>query len=276
MWISVRRTWLGFFKSVEPDKGMFHFYQFVKNNPFRSGGIVDWITSQRCRKDILNRRSEMRTVINSSITSVSMLGATWRVISRLIESIDRGKSHREMWIRPPARRRAAQFAHYRESEDKRAPYPPRCWKELGDTFFHGLVRGDSRARFASRKRDFEETRKRNRSGFILHLWQRARMLFLSKLSPIWNIRSLTLRTDTLLFFSFSSRCVGRAEMQFFDTIYWGDLDVNCGDSLRNAETRMLLRQAVGRMIYDCCDFLCQSVRDMYYLIDLSIIRRWYR
>lgn len=54
------------------------------------------------------------------------------------------------------------------------------------------------ARFA--KTWLRRTRKRSRSGFILHLWWRARMLFLSKLSPIWNIRSLTLRT--FLGFSF--------------------------------------------------------------------------
>lgn len=54
--------------------------------------------------------------------------------------------------------------------------------------FSTVSRCDSRARFAPRKRDFEKhVYKRSRSGFILHLWRRvrarARMLFLSKLSP---------------------------------------------------------------------------------------------
>lgn len=99
-------------------------------------------------------------------------------------------------VRCGSGRRAAQFAHYRESEDKRAPFlvSSAPLKEAPRYVFPR-----SRAKRFARAAHFAKTwlrrtRKRSRSGFILHLWRRARMLFLSKLSPIWNICSLTLRT----------------------------------------------------------------------------------
>lgn len=215
--------------------------------PFWSDVIdVDRITLQKRRKDILIRRSEVRA-FDQLINHFRFDARGYVTRYQPIESIDRGKSRREMWIGPS---RNLLIIEKVRISGRRFSYPPRRWKAR-DTFFHGLVRGDSRAiHFA--KTWLRGTRKRSRSGFILHLWQRARMLFLSKLSPIWNIRSLALCTDTfLVFFLFIPMRRPRWRIAFFDTAYRSVLDVDCGDLLRNAETRMLIRQAVGRMIYVC-------------------------
>jgi len=167
---------------------------------------------------------------------------------QLIESIDRGKSCREMWIgssrnlliiEKVRRRRVSRILRAAERS-------PRY------VFLRSRAKRFARAiRFA--KTWLRGTRKRSRSDFILHLWRRARMLFLSKLFPIWNIRSLTLRTDVIscFFILYLDASVALENRNFSITAYRSVLDVDCGDSLKNAETRMLLRQAVGRMIYAC-------------------------
>lgn len=118
-----------------------------------------------------------------------------------IESIDRGKSRREMWIGPPrnlliiekVRIRGRRVSRILRAAERSPRYDFSTVSREAMLFARAV-------RFA--KTWLRGTRKRSRSGFILHLWRRARMLFLSKLSPIWNIRSLTLRTDMISCFFF--------------------------------------------------------------------------
>lgn len=165
---------------------------------------------------------------------------------------------------------------------RRFSYPPRRWKAR-DTFFHGLVRGDSRAvHFA--KTWLRGTRKRSRSGFILHLWQRARMLFLSKLSPIWNIRSLALCTDTfLVFFSFypdASAALKNRIFRYSLSKRFRRWLRGLAEKCRNADVGSPSCRSYDLCLSNgndgCCNFLCHSTRDMCHLIDVLRIRERYR
>lgn len=149
MWIPVRRAWMGFFKPPEPDKGESFFILWLRQTDIFF--FFDWTFIELHYRD--SRKKCLIAESIPSITSVSTLRATL--------SADRVYRSRE--IAPRDVDRAAQFAHYRESEDKRdAISSPRILsapERPARYVFSSVLWWDSRARAVrSAKTWLRETR----------------------------------------------------------------------------------------------------------------------
>lgn len=184
MRIPVRRAWMGLLEPPEPDEGKSRFYIisllifcFYHPLPIGMSSIyqLNYTSHSRGCKAFTraDRKCESRSAHRSlPLRRSGLRCARYRTWSR--PSIVGDRAARDV------DQAAAQFAHYRESEDKPAPfrriYPPLRWRAIPrDTF---VPRGAIGAR--DPRRDTGNTRK-SISGesfrlYILHLWRRANVV----------------------------------------------------------------------------------------------------